>query len=194
MKLQNIPNYLTFLRIFLIPAVIVLYFFQPIYSTYPNFSWINFSLVAVLSAASLTDLLDGYLARKYDASSKLGAFLDPVADKLMVVVALVLLVDFYQHWFITICSIIIIMREVLVSALREWMSNIGESDKIKVSDFGKLKTFIQVFAILFLFYQADFFGINSYITGLVLLSFATLLTIISGYQYLKSTFVFIKHN
>jgi CDP-diacylglycerol--glycerol-3-phosphate 3-phosphatidyltransferase len=194
MKLQNIPNYLTFLRILLIPAVIVLYFFQPIYSTYPNFSWINFSLVAVLSTASLTDLLDGYLARKYDASSKLGAFLDPVADKLMVVVALVLLVDFYQHWFITICSIIIIMREVLVSALREWMSNIGESDKIKVSDFGKLKTFIQVFAILFLFYQADFFGINSYITGLVLLSFATLLTIISGYQYLSSTLKFIKNN
>jgi CDP-diacylglycerol--glycerol-3-phosphate 3-phosphatidyltransferase len=194
MKLQNIPNYLTFLRILLIPAVIVLYFFQPIYSTYPNFSWINFSLVAVLSTASLTDLLDGYLARKYDASSKLGAFLDPVADKLMVVVALVLLVDFYQHWFITICSIIIIMREVLVSALREWMSNIGESDKIKVSDFGKLKTFIQVFAILFLFYQADFFGINSYITGLVLLSFATLLTIISGYQYLSSTLKFIKTN
>jgi CDP-diacylglycerol--glycerol-3-phosphate 3-phosphatidyltransferase len=71
---------------------------------------------------------------------------------------------------------------------------LAKSDKIKVSDFGKLKTFIQVFAILFLFYQADFFGINSYITGLILLSFATLLTIISGYQYLSSTLKFIKNN
>jgi CDP-diacylglycerol--glycerol-3-phosphate 3-phosphatidyltransferase len=191
MKLQNLPNFLTLVRIALIPVVLVLYFYQPNYQPYPHFSWFNFALVATLAIASTTDLIDGYLARKWNVSSKLGAFLDPVADKLMVVVALVLLVDFYHDWFITLCAIIIIMREVLVSALREWMGDIGKRNEIKVSDFGKIKTFTQVFAILFLFYQADFFGINSYITGLILLSIATILTLISGYQYLTSTLKYI---
>lgn len=186
-KFKNLPNYLTLLRILLIPVVVILYFIQPIYELYPNFSWLNFSLVAVLSVASATDLIDGYLARKWGVSSRLGAFLDPVADKLMVVVALILLIDFYQIWYITLSATIIITREILVSALREWLAETGNRDTIKVSNFGKLKTFVQVFAILFLFYQADFFGVNSFSVGVILLIFATILTIISGYQYLIAT-------
>jgi CDP-diacylglycerol--glycerol-3-phosphate 3-phosphatidyltransferase len=102
-------------RIALIPLFVVLYYCQPTYTDTPIFTWINFSLTGVYAAISLTDYLDGYLARKLNMTSKLGAFLDPVADKLMVSTALVLLVDYYPsntHWYISVCALIIISREL----------------------------------------------------------------------------------
>ncbi|KAA0446544.1 MAG: CDP-diacylglycerol--glycerol-3-phosphate 3-phosphatidyltransferase [Candidatus Thioglobus sp.] len=186
--MMTIPNILTLSRIALIPLFVVLYYLQPDYSAAPHFSWINFWVTGVYAAISITDYLDGYLARKLDMASKLGAFLDPVADKLMVSTALVLLVDYYpsgSHWYIGVCALIIISREILVSALREWMGTIGQRSAINVSLVGKVKTFVQIFAILFLLYQQPFFGLPSFEIGVTLLLVATLLTLYSGFVYLK---------
>jgi CDP-diacylglycerol--glycerol-3-phosphate 3-phosphatidyltransferase len=186
---MTIPNILTISRIILIPIIVILYYFQPAYSENPTFSWLNFSLVAAYAVVSITDYLDGFLARKMNMTSKLGEFLDPVADKLMVSTALILLVDYYpveSHWYITLSAIIIISREILVSALREWMGTIGKRSNINVSWIGKVKTFMQIFAILFLLYQQPFFGLPSFEIGIILLLTATFLTIWSGFIYLKS--------
>ena len=184
----TLPNILTLSRIALIPVFVVLYYLQPTYSTTPVFTWINFFLTGTFAAISITDYLDGYLARKLNMTSQLGAFLDPVADKLMVSTALILLVDFYPsntHWYITVCALVIISREILVSALREWMGTIGQRSTVNVSFIGKVKTFVQIFAILFLLYQQPFFGLPSFEIGVVLLLAATLLTLYSGLIYLK---------
>jgi len=188
---------ITLSRIFLIPVFVALYYLQPAYNLdgfinlkAPDniFTQINFWVTGVYAFISITDYLDGYLARKLNMTSQLGAFLDPVADKLMVSTALILLVDFYPtdtHWYITICALIIISREILVSALREWMGTIGQRSTINVSYIGKVKTFVQVFAILFLLYQQPFFGLPSFEIGVTLLLAATLLTLYSGFIYLK---------
>ncbi len=184
----TIPNILTLSRIFLIPVFVSLYYFQPIYSITPVFTWINFLLTSTYALISATDYFDGYLARKLNMTSQLGAFLDPVADKLMVSTALILLVDFYPtdtHWYISVCALIIISREILVSALREWMGTIGQRSNINVSWIGKMKTFMQIFAILFLLYQQSFFGLPSFKIGVTLLLIATFLTLWSGFIYLK---------
>ncbi|MEO1939373.1 CDP-diacylglycerol--glycerol-3-phosphate 3-phosphatidyltransferase [Candidatus Thioglobus sp.] len=186
--MMTIPNILTLSRIALIPVFVILYYFQPVYSDTPTFTWINFLLTGAYAAISTTDYLDGYLARKLNMTSQLGAFLDPVADKLMVSTALILLVDFYPtdtHWYISVCALIIISREILVSALREWMSTIGQRSTINVLFIGKVKTFVQIFAILFLLYQQPFFGLPSFEIGVTLLLIATLLTLYSGFIYLK---------
>ena len=188
---------ITLSRIFLIPVFVALYYLQPAYHLdgfinikAPNniFTQINFWVTGVYAFISTTDYLDGYLARKLNMTSQLGAFLDPVADKLMVSTALILLVDFYPtdtHWYITLCALIIISREILVSALREWMGTIGQRSTVNVSYIGKVKTFVQVFAILFLLYQQPFFGLPSFEIGVTLLLAATLLTLYSGFIYLK---------
>ncbi|WPE16674.1 CDP-diacylglycerol--glycerol-3-phosphate 3-phosphatidyltransferase [Candidatus Thioglobus autotrophicus] len=186
--MMTIPNLITLSRIFLIPVFVALYYFQPAYTQTPVFTWINFCLTGAYAFISITDYLDGYLARKLNMTSQLGAFLDPVADKLMVSVALIMLVDFYPsgtHWYITIAALIIISREILVSALREWMGAIGQRSTVNVSYIGKVKTFVQIFAILFLLYQQPFFGLPSFEIGVVLLMAATLLTLWSGFIYLK---------
>jgi CDP-diacylglycerol--glycerol-3-phosphate 3-phosphatidyltransferase len=186
--MMTIPNLITLSRIFLIPVFVGLYYFQPAYTQTPIFTWINFWLTGAYAFISITDYLDGYLARKLNMTSQLGAFLDPVADKLMVSVALIMLVDFYPsatHWYITISALIIISREILVSALREWMGTIGQRSTVNVSYIGKVKTFVQVFAILFLLYQQPFFGLPSFEIGITLLMFATFLTLWSGFIYLK---------
>ena len=194
---MTIPNMVTLSRIFLIPVFVALYYLQPTYNLdgfidikAPDniFTQINFWVTGVYAFISTTDYLDGYLARKLNMTSQLGAFLDPVADKLMVSTALILLVDFYPtdtHWYITICALIIISREILVSALREWMGTIGQRSTVNVSYIGKVKTFVQVFAILFLLYQQPFFGLPSFEIGVTLLLAATLLTLYSGFIYLK---------
>ena len=184
----TLPNVLTLSRIALIPVFIVLYYLQPVYSVTPVFSWINFFLTGAYAVISTTDYLDGYLARKLNMTSRLGAFLDPVADKLMVSTALILLVDFYpseSHWYIGVCALVIISREILVSALREWMSVIGQRSNVNVLFIGKLKTLAQIFAILFLLYQQPFFGLPSFEIGVTLLFIATMLTLYSGIIYLK---------
>ncbi len=184
----TLPNVLTLSRIALIPVFIVLYYLQPVYSVTPVFSWINFFLTGAYAVISTTDYLDGYLARKLNMTSRLGAFLDPVADKLMVSTALILLVDFYpseSHWYIGVCALVIISREILVSALREWMSAVGQRSNVNVLFIGKLKTLAQIFAILFLLYQQPFFGLPSFAIGVTLLFIATMLTLYSGIIYLK---------
>jgi CDP-diacylglycerol--glycerol-3-phosphate 3-phosphatidyltransferase len=186
--MMTLPNIITLSRIFLIPVFVALYYFQPSYTQTPVFTWINFCLTGAYAFISITDYLDGYLARKLNMTSQLGAFLDPVADKLMVSVALIMLVDFYPsdtHWYVTIAALIIISREILVSALREWMGTIGQRSTVNVSYIGKVKTFVQIFAILFLLYQQPFFGLPSFEIGVTLLIAATLLTLWSGFIYLR---------
>ena len=151
--MMTLPNIITLSRIGLIPVFIALFYLQPNYLEGEPLAWINNSLVAIFALISFTDFLDGLLARKLNQVSALGAFLDPVADKLMICTALVLLTDYYQTWYITIPSIIIISREILVSALREWMGEVGKRANIAVSWIGKSKTFMQMFSILFLLYQ-----------------------------------------
>ncbi|WP_428085816.1 CDP-diacylglycerol--glycerol-3-phosphate 3-phosphatidyltransferase [Candidatus Thioglobus sp.] len=186
--MMTLPNLITLSRIFLIPVFVALYYFQPAYTHTPIFTWINFCLTGAYAFISITDYLDGYLARKLNMTSQLGAFLDPVADKLMVSTALIMLVDFYPsdtHWYITIAALVIIAREILVSALREWMGTIGKRSTINVSFIGKVKTFVQIFAILFLLYQQPFFGLPSFEIGVALLMVATFLTLWSGFIYLQ---------
>jgi len=168
MKIK-IPNILTIGRIIIVPFFVFAFYLPGFYGDV-----IAFTLFIV---ASFTDFLDGLLARKLNQISDLGAFLDPVADKLMVCTALILLTDYYHTWFITIPSIIIISREILVSALREWMGEIGKRANISVSWIGKSKTFMQMISILFLLYQQSLFIFSSkdiYTIGLVLLFSATI--------------------
>ena len=186
--MMTLPNILTLSRIALIPIFIGLFYLQPDYlgETLP---WINNLLVVIFVIISLTDFFDGLLARKLNQISELGAFLDPVADKLMVCTALILLTNHHQLWSITIPSIIIISREILVSALREWMGEIGKRANISVSWIGKSKTFMQMISILFLLYQQSLFIFSSkdiYTIGLVLLFSATILTLWSGFNYLTA--------
>ena len=185
--MMTLPNIITLSRIGLIPVFVGLFYLQPNYLEGEPLAWINNSLVAIYVLISSTDFLDGLLARKLNQISELGAFLDPVADKLMVCTALILLTDYYHTWLITIPSIIIISREILVSALREWMSEIGKRANISVSWIGKSKTFMQMISILFLLFQQPLFIFSSkdiYTIGLVLLFSATILTLWSGFNYL----------
>ena len=185
--MMTIPNMITLSRIGLLPVFVGLFYLQPNYLEGEPLAWINNSLVAIFVLISSTDFLDGLLARKLNQISDLGTFLDPVADKLMVCVALILLTDYYHTWFITIPSIIIISREILVSALREWMGEIGKRANISVSWIGKSKTFMQMISILFLLFQQSLFIFSSkdiYTIGLVLLFSATILTLWSGFNYL----------
>ena len=187
--MMTLPNIITLSRIGLIPVFVGLFYLQPNYLEGEPLAWINNSLVAIFVLISSTDFLDGLLARKLNQISDLGAFLDPVADKLMVCAALILLTDYYHTWFITIPSIIIISREILVSALREWMGEIGKRANISVSWIGKSKTFMQMISILFLLYQQSLFIFSSkdiYTIGLVLLFSATILTLWSGFNYLTA--------
>lgn len=137
---MNIPNALTLFRIALIP-VLVLVFYLPFAGSY-------LTCAAIFGLAGLTDWLDGYLARKLGQSTPLGAFLDPVADKLMVAVALALLIERYDAVWFTIPAVIIIGREIVISALREWMAELGKRTSVAVSYLGKVKTTMQIIAII----------------------------------------------
>jgi len=180
---MNIPNSLTLLRIAMIPIFVVVF--------YLPFNWANVAACIVFTLAAVTDILDGYLARKLKQISKLGAFLDPVADKLMVAVVLVCLVDRDAHdlgWslLLTLPAAVIIGREITVSALREWMAELGARSKVAVSVYGKIKTIAQMVALGILVFQQPLFGIPIYGLGMVLLYVAALLTLVSMFQYLSS--------
>jgi len=181
---MNIPNQLTLLRILLIP-VFVLIFYLP-------YEWNNLMACIIFSLAGITDALDGYLARKLNQTSSLGAFLDPVADKLMVAVALVLLVQQDPNLLLALAAAIIIGREITVSALREWMAEIGARSKVAVSVLGKIKTITQLLASGFLIFKNSVFGLPVYQIGLVLLYIASFLTIISMFQYLLAAWPKLK--
>lgn len=176
----NIPNLLTWLRILTIPLLVCVFYVPP--------DWIadhNKNLVATLifSFAAITDWLDGYLARSLDQMSPFGAFLDPVADKLMVATALIVLVWLGRvEGFI---AVIIIGREITISALREWMAQIGRSKSVAVSFLGKIKTVSQMIAIILLLYYDRFLSLSAFMIGQVLIYVAAILTLWSMFYYLK---------
>lgn len=172
--LMNIPNILTVMRVALIP-VFILIFYLP-------FSWSYWAASAVFAFASFTDWLDGYLARRLNQSTPFGAFLDPVADKLLVAVALVLLVVEHSNIWLTLPAIIIICREIMVSALREWMAELGERAHVAVSNLGKWKTAAQMVALIILLANPPAFNLWV-IAGYLLLILSAVLTLWSMIQY-----------
>lgn len=173
---MNIPNSLTVVRIATIP-VFVIAFYMP-------FKWAHMVAALIFALAALTDLLDGYLARKLDQTSPLGAFLDPVADKLMVAVVLVVLVQNNPSPLLALPAAVIIGREITVSALREWMAELGARGKVAVSSLGKIKTTAQMLALIMLIYQHPIGHIPIYSVGFILLYVAALLTFWSMCRYL----------
>ncbi len=176
---MTIPNAITSFRIILIPVFIAIF--------YLPYSWAPALATFVFWFAAITDWFDGYLARKLDQQSALGAFIDPLADKLMVISALLIILTRHpdSNWLL-FSSLVIISREIFISSLREWMSGQGKSQVVAVSFFGKAKTVAQMFALLFLIYEHDIFGLPTYVFGEGLLVWAAILTIISMAIYVKS--------
>lgn len=173
----NLPIFLTLLRILAIPLVVL-------------FFYLDMPLTAstIFGLAGLTDFIDGYVARKYNQESRFGAFLDPVADKLLVAVALILIVEREGWFWITLAAILIISREITISALREWMAETGQRSKVAVAYIGKVKAVTQIFSLIFLLYNQDLWGIPLREVGLFFLLVATILTVVSMLQYLASAF------
>lgn len=191
-QMFNWPNVLTLVRISVIP-LIVIFFYLPV-------SWGHSAAALVFAMASITDWLDGYLARYLKQTTKLGAFLDPVADKVMVSIALVLIVAEPTFQFVstsstivsvprfllTIPAAIIVARELIVSALREWMAEIGKRASVAVSKFGKVKTTVQMLALVILLYCDNSSNAFLVFIAYVLLYVAAVLTIWSMFLYLKA--------
>jgi len=148
----------------------------------------------VFGLAAITDVLDGYAARKLGQTSRFGEFLDPVADKLMVTVVLVLIVQSDPRIVIALIAMIIIGREITVSALREWMAGLGARQEVKVSVAGKVKTTLQMFGIAFMVYQQDLFGLELYEIGYILLLAAAGMTMWSMIVYLRAAWPSMKQN
>ena len=198
MKL-NIPTMLTWLRIVLIPVFVGAFYWPENLRTLgamPSHS-VNIFVTAVFAIAAFTDWLDGYLARRWHQTSAFGAFLDPVADKLMVAAALIVLVEFGRVG--AIVSLIIIGREIAVSALREWMAGDGQGSSVAVAMIGKIKTAAQMLAILFLLYWDEIhFGsaikitFKTQLVGHVLIVIAAFLTLLSMAYYIKLAWPQIK--
>lgn len=180
MKLNYIPNMLTTLRISLIPIFIFMFY-------YPS-KWAYLTTTAIFGLAAITDWLDGYLARKLEQTSHIGAFLDPVADKLIVVVALILLTETNHSLIITIPTAIIVCREIIISALREWMANCNKSETVAVSFIGKVKTATQMIAILLLLFKFPQLEDLTMELGCIFLYVSTFLTVWSMCKYLKVAF------
>ena len=191
----TIPNQITLFRIILIP-VFILIFYLPI-------SWNHFGAFVVFWFAAISDALDGYLARKLNQSSAFGAFIDPVADKLMVVCALAMLIQDYNVWYITISAALMISREIFISALREFMSSRGKRNEIAVSTMGKYKTAAQMLGIMGLIWQPDYdiplILFDLPYQFLMFLSYgfytlATILTFMSMLDYFKAAWPELKAN
>ncbi len=169
---------LTLFRIALIP-VLVVFFYLP-------YGWTNWACAGIFGLAALTDWADGYVARRYDQVSPFGEFLDPVADKLMVAVTLVLLVQYQPSAWFVIPAAIIIGREITISALREWMAGIGESGAVRVAFVGKLKTIVQMVALVLLLLREPLGPIPTFTLGHIGLWVAAVLTIWSMVVYLRA--------
>jgi CDP-diacylglycerol---glycerol-3-phosphate 3-phosphatidyltransferase len=177
----NVPNLLTWLRILLIPVFLVVFYFPDTWLSGPQK---NLTATILFAVAAITDWLDGYLARTLNQTSAFGAFLDPVADKLMVAAALILLVGLAR--VDAPIAVIIIGREIAISALREWMAKIGKSRSVAVNFLGKVKTACQMVAILLLLYHSMLFGIvDTQKLGTLLIYMAAVLTLWSMVYYLK---------
>jgi CDP-diacylglycerol--glycerol-3-phosphate 3-phosphatidyltransferase len=174
----NVPNTLTWLRIAAIPLIVLLF-----YMPYP---WSDPAAGLLFAAAGVTDSLDGYFARRLQQTSRLGAFLDPVADKLIVAVALVLLVSKDGRWYIVLTASVIIGREIAISALREWMAEIGARRKVAVSQLGKYKTILQIVGLSLMLYRFPLFGLDTYRLGVLLTVVAAAATLVSMVAYLRA--------
>ena len=188
----NVPNILTVLRIALIPVFVGI-FYLPKWAFdsmgFPS-HWANTMAASIFAIAAFTDWLDGYWARRFNQSSNFGAFLDPVADKLMVAAALIVLVEFERIG--AVIALIIIGREIAISALREWMAGTGERSSVAVAQMGKIKTAAQMLAILLLLYYDRVGSFNTKLVGQVLIIFAAFLTLLSMAYYLKAAWPTIK--
>jgi cardiolipin synthase len=177
----NVPNLITLSRIFLIPLIVGVYYVPEDWMTIETK---NVSATAVFIVAATTDWLDGYLARRLNQMSAFGAFLDPVADKLIVVGALVALLHLNRVDMLV--ALIIIGREIAISALREWMAKVGQAASVAVAFIGKLKTVAQMIAIPLLLYHELLFSLmDSQWVGTVLISVAAMLTVVSMLYYLR---------
>lgn len=190
----NWPNILTIIRILVIPLLVICY--------YLPFAWSHIAAAGIFTFASFTDWVDGYLARYLQQTTKLGAFLDPVADKLMVSIALVMIVaePTFQFLgikssivsipavFITVPAAIIVAREIIVSALREWMAELGKRSSVKVNTLGKIKTTVQMIALIVLLSCDTSTSTLIILLGYILLYIAAVLTIWSMFLYLKAAF------
>ncbi len=185
--LLNVPNLLTWLRILLIPLFLAIFYLPEAWLTLPEK---NLTATALFAVAAITDWLDGYLARSLNQASAFGAFLDPVADKLMVAAALILLVGVQRAH--PIIAVIIIGREIAISALREWMAKLGQSRSVAVSFLGKVKTTCQMAAILLLLYDGPLVGIPARLPGTVLIYVAALLTLWSMGYYMRRAMPWIR--
>lgn len=173
---MNLPNILTMSRIIMIPIFVVIF--------YLPMEWRYVVSAAIFALAAATDWLDGYLARKLDQSTPFGAFLDPVADKLMVAVALTVLIEEHHSILLTLPATIIIGREIVISALREWMAEVGSRASVAVSYIGKIKTTAQMVAIIMLLAFPP--GVIGALLGTALLYIAAALTLWSMSLYLKA--------
>ncbi|HEU4623296.1 MAG TPA: CDP-alcohol phosphatidyltransferase family protein [Steroidobacteraceae bacterium] len=191
--LWTIPNTLTWIRIAAIPLIVVLF--------YAPYRWADPAAGLLFAAAGITDSLDGYLARRLNQTSRLGAFLDPVADKLIVAVALVLLLSKdmppevppmfslsaeQMRRVLALTAIVIIGREIAISALREWMAELGQRGKVAVSLLGKYKTILQIIGLALMLYRWPLFGLPTFALGAVLTVAAAALTLISMFSYLRA--------
>jgi len=174
----NLPNLLTLIRIFLLPAF-VLCFYLP-------WRFTHFLAAFIFFIVAITDWIDGYLARSLKQITKFGAFLDPVADKLVVVVALVLLVGQFGSVWITLPAAVIVGREIVVSALREWMAEIGKRTSVAVGFVAKVKTAMQMLALVCLLMYQPAGSRYWFAAGIILLYAAVFLTLWSMYMYLKT--------
>jgi len=176
----TLPTMLTLVRIALVP-VLVVFFYLP-------FHWSNIACVVVFVSAAVTDWADGYIARRHGQMSRFGEFLDPVADKIMVATALILLVQRQENFeaLFAVAAAVIVGREITISALREWMSEIGERSLVNVSWLGKTKTGFQMTAIGFMLYQENLGWIPIVLIGELLLYTAAALTLWSMWTYLQS--------
>lgn len=174
----NLPTVLTLIRIALIPLFVVVFFLP--------FWWARPAAAIIFSLAGITDWLDGYYARKLGLTSSFGAFLDPVADKLMVAVALVLIVQTDHRLVISLSAAVIIGREIAISALREWMAELGRRHHVAVTGVAKLKTIFQITALIMMIFKLDLWVLPMYPLGSVLLVLAAALTLWSMFIYLKA--------
>lgn len=174
---MNIPLLLTISRILAIPIVVLLYMLP--------FPWAHPAAAVLLAVAAFTDWLDGYLARSLSQTTELGAFLDPVADKLLVAVALVMVLSSHLIPYLGLAAAVIIGREIAISALREWMSTLGKRVSVKVNMIGKIKTSIQMLALILLVWYSPASRHWVLWIGPILLYIAAILTLWSMVVYLK---------
>ena len=174
---MNVPNILTLLRIVLVPLLVVIFYLPG--------EWSCIVCAGIFTVAAFTDWFDGYLARKLNQTTPFGAFFDPVADKVMVAIALCLLIDEFRTFWMTIPAMVIIGREIVISALREWMAELGKRISIAVNRIGKLKTAAQMLAINFLLFSSAPLSTFIGYTGLILLYISVILTLWSMYIYIS---------